>query len=229
MASDNSALMEAIVALHGANERQGPGDDAVTRRLLDSLPALPPEPKIADLGCGTGASALVLAETLGAPIACVDAAPEFIAILEDRARTRGLDHLIGGHVGDMASYRHPDGPLDLLWSEGAAYNLTFAGALSAWHPMLKTGGCAVISELTWFREDRPQSVETFWANAYPHLADEATNVATAEASGFKVLFTERLPSEAWRRGYYAPLSARADELSTGASEAMQSVIEETRR
>ncbi len=176
-----------------------------------------------------GASALVLPQTLGAPIACADAVPQFIAILQDRARTLGLDHLIHGHVGDMVSYRYPDGPLDLLWSEGAAYNLTFAGALSAWHPMLKTGGCAVISELTWFIKDRPQSVEAFWANACPHLADEATNVATAEANGLKVLSTERLPTEAWRRGYYAPLSARADATSTGASEAMQSVIEETRR
>ncbi|MEL7738000.1 class I SAM-dependent methyltransferase [Citromicrobium bathyomarinum] len=168
MASDNSAIMDAMLALHGAMERQGPGDDALTRRLLDRVPTLPPEPRIADLGCGTGASAMVLAEALNTPVDCVDAAHAFIAILEERAKARGLDHLIRGHVGDMAKYRHDDGPLDLLWSEGAAYNLTFAGALSAWRPVLRTGGYAVISELTWFCEHRPQKVEAFWTEAYPH-------------------------------------------------------------
>ncbi|RVV99673.1 class I SAM-dependent methyltransferase [Mesobaculum littorinae] len=229
MSSENSAVMEAMVALHGAMERQGPGSDAITRRLLNRLPPLPSEPKVADLGCGTGASALVLAEALGTPIDCVDTAPAFITILKDRAQARGLDHLIRGHVGDMAQYSHADGPLDLLWSEGAAYNLTFAGALSAWRPILRAGGHAVISELTWFQAERPQKVEAFWAEAYPELADEAGNIATAETCGFEVLFTERLPIEAWRSGYYAPLKARADTLYEDASDAMRSVIEETRR
>ena len=229
MSVDESAIMAAMVTLHGEMERQGPGDEALTRRLLDRLPYLPPVPRIADLGCGTGASALVLAEALGAPVDCVDAAAEFIAILEGRAAARGLGHLIDGRVADMALYRHDDGPLDLLWSEGAAYNLTFAGALSAWRPILATGGCAVISELTWFRAERPQRVEAFWAEAYPQLADEASNVATAEEGGFEVLFTERLPPEAWRSGYYGPLSARAKALSDGASDAMRQVIDDTRR
>lgn len=229
MASDASAIIDAMVALHGAMERQGPGDDAYTRRMLDRIPRLPPKPRIADMGCGTGASALVLAEALGTPVDCVDASSAFIATLKVRAEARGLDHLIQGHVGDMARYRHAGGPLDLLWSEGSAYNLTFAGALCAWRPILRTGAFAVISELTWFREERPEKVEAFWAEAYPHLADEPTNIARAQACGFEVLFTERLPSEAWHSGYYAPLSARADALFESATDAMRTVIEETRR
>ncbi|WAJ30102.1 SAM-dependent methyltransferase [Antarcticirhabdus aurantiaca] len=229
MASESEALLEALVALHGAMKRQGPGDDALTRRLIERLPRLPGKPRVADLGCGTGASAFVLAEMLGVPIDCVDASADFVAILEARAAALGLGHLIRGRVGDMATYRHPDGPLNLLWSEGAAYHLTFPGALSTWRPILNPGGFAVISELTWFKTDRPTNVEAFWAATYPQLADEATNIVTAQASGFEVLFTERLPSNAWRENYYGPLSARADELSAEASEAMRGVIEETRR
>ncbi len=229
MASEGAAFLEALVALHGALERQGPGDDALTRRLVERLPPLPGEPRVADLGCGTGASAFVLAGTLGVPIDCVDASAAFVAILEERAAARGLAPLIRARVGDMATYRHPNGPLDLLWSEGAAYHLTFAGALSTWRPILNPGGFAVISELTWFKTDRPANVEAFWAAAYPQLADEATNTASAESSGFEVLFTERLPSHAWRENYYRPLSARADELSKAASDAMRAVIEDTRR
>lgn len=221
-------MTEALVVLHGACHRQGPGDDAITARVLSRLPDLPPSPRIADLGCGTGASAFVLAETLDDPVVCVDFMPQFIAILNERAKTRGLDHLIRSIVGDMAEFRHPEGPLDLLWSEGAAYNLTFAGALKAWRPMLKAGGLAVISELSWFGTPSDEAA-AFWAEAYPQLSDEATNVRAAQANGFEVLFIERLPAEAWRHGYYAPLANRADELEIGASETLSSVIDETRR
>ncbi len=221
-------MMEALVALHGSNERQGPGDDEVTRRLLRRLPGLPAEPRVADLGCGTGASALVLADALGVPVVCVDAVPEFIAALLERAKARRLDHLIHPVVGDMTQFRHPDGPLDLLWSEGAAYNLTFAGALRAWWPLLREGGFSVISELSWFTAAPAAEPRAFWAEAYPALAGEAENSALAEASGFEVLFTERLPQRAWRENYYAPLSARADALEDGAPAALRAVIEETR-
>lgn len=229
MASEHDTLIAALIALHGPLRRQGPGDDAFTRHLLDRLPALPRHPLVADMGCGTGASALVLAQSLNVPIACVDAAADFITILKDRVKASGLNHLIQGYVDDMATYRHPDGPLDLLWSEGAAYHLTFAGALTAWRPTLKEGGLAVISELTWFKGQRPADVDRFWATAYPTLADEATNVAIAKAHGYDVLFTERLPSLAWQQGYYGPLRERAELLSDAASDAMRQVIDETLR
>lgn len=36
---------------------------------------------------------------------------------------------------DFAALGWPAGALDLLWSQRAAYHLTFAGALRAWRPL----------------------------------------------------------------------------------------------
>ena len=41
--------------------------------------------RIADIGCGTGASTLVLAENLNAEIVAVDLHPKFLKVLTDRA------------------------------------------------------------------------------------------------------------------------------------------------
>ena len=46
--------------------------------------------KVADIGCGTGASTLVLADNLkNAHIKAVDLFPEFLQVLSDRARAAG--------------------------------------------------------------------------------------------------------------------------------------------
>ena len=43
---------------------------------------------------------------------------------------------------------------DLLWSEGAAYNIGFANALATWATAIDPGGFAV-GELSWIREEAP--------------------------------------------------------------------------
>lgn len=55
-----------IAAFFAGLDRQGPGDDAQTRRALSFIDGLPPRPRIADIGCGTGRQTAVLASALGA-------------------------------------------------------------------------------------------------------------------------------------------------------------------
>jgi len=56
-----------IAAFFAGLDRQGPGDDAQTRRALSFIDGLPPRPRIADIGCGTGrptaGAAMAAAET----------------------------------------------------------------------------------------------------------------------------------------------------------------------
>lgn len=213
MSADPQAdTIAALIALHRGLPRQGPGDAGFTRAILADLPPLPPAPRIADLGCGSGAGALALAAFYRAKVTAVDAAAEFIAELREHARQAGLDHLVQGVCADMGALAWPAGSLDLLWSEGSAYTLGFQEALTRWRPLMASGGLAVVSELSWFGEERPGPAQAFWKLAYPGMGDEEQNILRAGRAGFETLFTRRLPRDAWWMNYYGPLRERLREL-----------------
>ncbi|PCC66391.1 Methyltransferase domain-containing protein [Nannocystis exedens] len=218
-------MLAALIELHRGLERMGPGDPQFSREILASLPALPERPRIADLGCGAGAGALLLAETFGVPVVAVDASRAFLDQLEARARERGLASLVRAVEGDFGALDWPAESLDLLWSEGAAYHLTFAGALQRWRPLLARGGIAVISEAGWWTETPAAAAREFWAAAYPAMGTEAANAERAREAGFEVLAVRRLPARAWWDNYYGPRLGRVEEVRGTASAAMQAIID----
>src|SRR5262245_61260139 len=118
--------LSALIRLHGSQDRQGPGDLVFSKQMLSMLPALTKPPRIADLGCGAGAAALMLAEHFQAPVASVDYCRPFLDRLSKLAKARGIDRFIRPMQGDIGNLPWPASSLDLIWSEGAAYNLTFA-------------------------------------------------------------------------------------------------------
>jgi len=68
---------------HRSNFRQGPGGEAETKQALMLAGLDKSRPlKIADIGCGTGASTIQLAKELAAEITAVDFLPEFLEELQ---------------------------------------------------------------------------------------------------------------------------------------------------
>jgi cyclopropane fatty-acyl-phospholipid synthase-like methyltransferase len=221
-----SPEIEALIRLHDGLDRLGPGDDAFTLALIDDLPPLPPSPRALDLGAGTGAGALLLAERLGARVVAVDFASSFLERLTDRAEARGVADRIRAVRADFADVSAL-GVFDLLWSEGAAYNLTFPGALAAWRAALAPTGVAVLSELTWRDGPRPSAADAFWRAAYPTLGTEAENRAHAAAAGFRVVEVRWLPNRCWLDNYYAPLAARMAALRPATDPSLSQALEDT--
>jgi ubiquinone/menaquinone biosynthesis C-methylase UbiE len=217
--------MAALIELHRGLERQGPGDASFSRQLLQQLGPLPANLRAADLGCGSGAAALLLAEHYQCKVMAVDSCSVFIEELKLRAHQAGLAHLVTPVEADMAALDWPPACIDLLWSEGAAYNLGFERALVLWRPFLKEGGIAVISEMSWFTHEAPQPAVDFWHEAYPTMGSESENIDRARRAGYQVLSIQRLPSEAWWKNYYTPLRARMLQLEM--TPAMQAVVHET--
>ena len=215
----------ALVELHSGLERKGPGDDNFSRKILASLSTLPPKPQMADLGCGSGVSALLLAKYFNSTVKAVDASSVFIEELKSHAKQAKLQDLIIPILGDMGTLDWPESSVDLIWSEGAAYNLGFEVALQTWRPLLKEKGIAVISEMTWFSDDIPEPAATFWQNAYPSMGTEPKNIDRANQSGYTVLSTHRLPSQAWWNNYYGPLRDRMKQMPDHPT--TQLVIQET--
>jgi serine/threonine-protein kinase HipA len=201
-----------LIDLHRGLEHKGPGDSEFSRNILSNLSNLPLKPRIADLGCGSGASALLLAQHYQSTVMAVDSSSVFIDELKVRTKQLGLEHFIIPIYGDMAKLDWPVGSIDLLWSEGAAYNLGFERALKIWRPFLASSGIAVISEMSWFIDDAPEPISTYWQKVYPMMNTEAENVAPASDSMFSVLSMHRLPSQAWWINYYEPLRERMEQL-----------------
>jgi SAM-dependent methyltransferase len=220
---------DALFRLHEGLPRQGPGSDACTREALRRLPPLPPQPRIADLGCGSGKPSLVLAEALGSRVIAIDIYQPYLDQLTEAAARRGLGHLIEARQADMAAPGLAPGSLDLLWSEGAIFVLGFAEGLALWRPLLASRGLAAITECTWLSDERPGEAVRFFEAAYPAMGSVADNVARAEAAGFEVLDHFTLPPAAWWDEYYTPLLARLDALAPEADPALRAEIEATRR
>ncbi len=229
MTETEALFNQAMTDLYGGLDRLGPGDDAFALDLLADLPLPFSHPRIADLGCGTGAGSLLLARHFNAPVRAVEQMPGFLETLSNRARAAGLDGLVRPTEADMGALDWPDGSIDLLWSEGAAYTLTFRGALERWRGLLVRDGIAAISEMSWFTDARPAPAAAFWAQEYPAMASEAENCKAAGECGFAVLEMRRLPESAWWDNFYRPLEARMAELEPSASGLLAGVIDETRK
>ncbi|MGQ4267935.1 class I SAM-dependent methyltransferase [Nocardiopsis changdeensis] len=225
---DDPSLRAALV-LHEDQERQGPGSRATTELLLSLAGPLPGHPRVLDLGSGTGAASLVLAERLpGARITAVDIYPPFLRRLEEAAAAAGAADRITARQGSMESLDDlPDGSVDLVWSEGAAYNIGFGEALRSWRRLLSPGGALVVTECGWTTDEPSAAARAYWDAAYP-LHTTAENVAAATAAGYTVLATYLLPAADWLESYYAPLEARAARSDPGDAHAA-AAAEDVRR
>ncbi|MFE6065322.1 GNAT family N-acetyltransferase [Streptomyces sp. NPDC056525] len=209
--SDN-ASHDSFFALHHGLPRQGPGSDATTRRLLALTGSLPERPRVLDLGCGPGRSALLLAAETGAEVTAVDLHEPFLAELRQSAADRGLDGSIHTHRADMGALPFPDGSFDLVWAESSVFVLGFDRALAEWRRLLAPGGTLVLTECVWTTGEPGPAARAFWEEHYP-LRTVAELSAAAVAAGYHVLGTVPQPESDWAE-YYGPLAAHADAADT---------------
>lgn len=201
--------LQLLLDLHIEGQRQGPGGDEQTRLALE-LSGLrgASNLKVADIGCGTGASTLVLAEELDARITAVDFLPEFLARLNDSAGREGLASAITTLTASMESLPFEEAGLDAIWSEGAIYNMGFEAGIRAWRDYLKPNGILAVTELTWLTDRRPAELESHWQQEYPEVDTAAGKMAVLERLGFTPVGYFPLPEHCWLDNYYQPLRDR---------------------
>lgn len=202
-----------LADLHVRNARQGPGSEAATLQALALLELAGLDRTkplaIADIGCGTGAAALPLLRETNATITAVDLLPQFLEALVERATAAGVVDRITTIEADMAELPFREGQFDVLWAEGAIYNIGFTRGITDWQRFLKPGGMLVVSEITWRTTVAavPEPLRAHWEREYPEVAPAAAKLSALEAAGYASIGYFPLPPACWRTEYYAPLSA----------------------
>ena len=186
---DDPSFFTLMVDLHRDGTRQGPGSDEETLHALE-LTRLDRAARlqVADIGCGTGASTLALASRLpNARITAVDLFPEFLDILTERACAAGCSEQIETLAQSMDSLPFAAESLDLIWSEGAIYNMGFGTGIEAWRPFLRPGGVIAVSEITWLRPDPPEELRQHWNSEYPEIATASEKIKGVSNRAIKAM------------------------------------------
>jgi SAM-dependent methyltransferase len=205
--------LKLLVDLHKGGVRQGPGGNEQTCLAID-MSGLSGQPnlRIADIGCGTGASTLVLAQQLDAHITAVDFLPEFLKVLDESARRVGLEDRITTLAQPMEELPFAEAELDAIWAEGAIYNMGFEAGVIAWRPFLKPSGILAVSEITWLTSTRPKELQAHWDSEYPEIDTASGKIAILERNGFSPIGYFPLPEPCWIENYYQPMRRRFEDF-----------------
>lgn len=212
MNAPSPRFWEIFFDVYEALPRQGPGNRACAARALSLCVELAPSPAILDLGCGAGGQTLQLAELTSGCIVAIDNHAPNIDRLNATIAERGLSQRVCAMVGDMA---HPDQPLescDLIWSEGALYNIGIGNALRICHGLLRPGGYLAFTDAVWRKEAPPPAIKAGFDLDYPTMGWANDVVATIRNCGFEHIGRFTLSDEAWWTDFYTPMQHRIKEL-----------------
>ncbi|UAM99068.1 class I SAM-dependent methyltransferase [Polaribacter litorisediminis] len=201
--------LEFITDLHKNSDRQGSGSENDTLKALD-LSNLPTDQnlKVADIGCGSGGQTFSLAKNINGQITAVDLFPKFLNELNAKSQNLGLTDKIVTLQKSMDNLPFNEGEFDLIWSEGALYNIGFENGLKKWKDYLKVGGYLAVSEITWITQTRPKEIEEFWKTEYPEVYIASNKIKQLENNGYSLEGYFHLGQDSWIETYYKPMQAR---------------------
>jgi ubiquinone/menaquinone biosynthesis C-methylase UbiE len=201
--------LNMIFEYFSESERQGPGSPEETIKALEFTGELSTKSKIIDIGCGTGGQTMVLAENVPCRIIGIDASQVFIEQFNNNAQNKNLQNRVKGLVGNMEELPFQKEEFDLIWSEGAIYNIGFERGLHEWREFLKQGGYIAVTENTWFTKERPAEIQEFWQKIYPEIDTMPNKLAQMQNAGYLPVAAYILPESIWT-GYYAWQSLRRE-------------------
>jgi SAM-dependent methyltransferase len=193
--------------------RQGPGNRATAEKALGLCAQLPQAPAVLDLGCGVGGQTLHLAQLLpSALITAMDNHAPSIERLRAAIAQRGLAGRVRPLVGDMAHPRLPPESVDLIWSEGALYNIGIENALRICHRLLRPEGYLAFTDAVWRTENPPPEVRASFDFDYPAMGTVPDVLDALSRTGFSLVAHFTLPDAAWWDDFYTPMERRIEQL-----------------
>jgi SAM-dependent methyltransferase len=160
-----------------------------SRKAWDMLPSIK-EPKILDIGCGSGLPTIHLAVWSHGTVVGLDIDQLALDKLAARARTEGLENRVEVMCCSLFDIDLPDASFDIIWAEGSLNVIGFQRALREWRRLLRPGGFLVVHD---------------------DANDLDMKLSSIEANGYELFDHFHLPDDAWWVDYYAPLKERVGE------------------
>ena len=166
-------------------------------RLLGQRLELGADSNVLDVASGKGGPALILAETFGCRLTCVERAPEFVAAARERAAAAGLDHCIEVVEADAATYEA--GRYDAALCLGASF--AYGGLVPTLERLRAVAPLLAVGEPYWrdwplppaAADDHPQRVaEEDWLPL-------AETIDLAESTGVRVVSLIASSEDDWDR------------------------------
>lgn len=223
---------QLLTDLHKGANRQGPGGDAETEKAIHLACIERDAPlRIADIGCGTGSSTTVLARLLNAKITAVDILQDFLDVLETRAQREGVAENVTCLCASMNKLPFGEEEFDVIWSEGAIYNIGFRKGVADWRRYLKPGGLLIVSEISWITNTRPSELQDHWESEYPEIDMASSKLRVLEENGYSPIGYFVLPEHCWLDNYYEPMRSTFQHFLSrnGNSKEACAIVEAERR
>lgn len=203
--------MKYFFEVYGTLPRAGPGDNASTQKAYQMIKDLPAQPKILDIGCGPGMQTLELARLSKGKIIALDNHQPFLDKINKDAKAAGLSEYIETLNQDMLKMAFAPESLDLIWAEGALYQMGFENGLKTCRKFLKPNGHIAVTELVWLKDNPPPEAKE-WAKEYEAMKNVPANIELFKKNGYEVLGHFTLPVSSWTKDYYEPMQIRVNEL-----------------
>ncbi len=221
--------MDFFFELYKDLPKQGPGSDPITKKALSYIPNINQLKLIVDAGCGTGRQTLVLANNTSANIIAIDVLEQQLAVLKTNVSRHKLEARVAIHNKSMDDLSFIMKPVDLIWAEGAIYNVGFEKGLLHFHDHLKPGGYVAVTEVSWFTSNPTKEIKSFWQEQYPNIKTVDENIEIIKSCNFDLINNFHVPSIAWWNDYYDILNERVEQykLNRDLNEEAKQVLTET--
>ena len=100
---------------------------------------------------------------------------------------------------------------DLIWAEGALYQMGFENGLKKCRELLRKKGSIAVTELVWLKDDPPPGAKE-WAQDYKAIKNIPDNIKLIKKCGYELLGHFTLPARSWFDHFYNPMQLRINEL-----------------
>ena len=160
------------------------------RKAYRVLPELD-NPRILDIGCGSGVPTIELASLSKGQVTGIDIDAELIDRFKEKIAEAGLEDRMTAQKCSMFEMDFPAESFDIIWSEGSIFVIGFAAGLRKWRRFLKPEGFLVVhDEEGNLREKKGQ----------------------IPAQGYDLLHFFVLDEKMWWEEYFTPLDKHIREL-----------------